>query len=348
MMRTNLWRGVLAAGALLLAAAPAAALDVGEKAPEIEVSEWVQGDPVKLADLSGKKVLLVVLWGTFESDCVDGMPELNKVLEKHKSAGLEIAAVSTEPADQVRTFLAYHKLDYRVAVDQYHKTADAYAGGERMKLPASWLVDKSGTVVWKGDPTRGLETVLGQVLEGKFDLAHAKDIAKRQQEMWDALWRNDWDKLAAACDKVLEIEPGDEQAFDFRIWAFRGKDDHAGFKAFMAKHVGRCKDDAEALRRAADQLAFGGGWDWRDVALAHDAARRAVELTKSGDADTLETYARVLFTVGLVDQAIAEQKKAVALEEKDQGHKQVLKWFEACAAARKKPAPPAKAPPTKK
>ena len=63
------------------------------------------------------------------------------------------------------------------------------------------------------------------------------------------------------------------------------------------------------------------------------AAKRAVELTKSADADALETYARVLFTLGLLDQAIAEQKKAVALEEKDQGHKQILKWFEACAAA---------------
>lgn len=348
MKRSRDWCGALAAAALLVSGARALALDVGEKAPEIDVSEWVQGDPVKLADVSGKKALLVVLWGTFEADCVDAMPELNKVLEKNKAAGFDVVAVSTEPADQVRTFLAYHKLDYHVAVDQFHKTADAYAGGERMKLPASWLVDKSGTVVWKGDPARGLDGILGSVLEGKFDLAHAKDVAKRQQEMWEALFRNDWDKLAAACDKILEIEPGDEQAFDFRMWAFRGKDDLAGFRTFIAKHVERCKDDAGALRRAAQELAFDGGWDWRDMELAHKSAKRAVEISKSADADVLETYARILFTAGLVDQAIAEQKKAVTLEDKDQGHKQILKFFEACAAARKKaPAPPAK-PPAKK
>ncbi len=349
MMRTRNWCGALAAAALLLSGTRALALDVGEKAPEIDVSDWVQGEPLKLADLSGKKTLLVVLWGTFEADCVDGLPHLNKVFEKNKAAGFEIVAISTEPADHVRTFLATNKLEYRVAVDQFHKTYDAYTGGERMKLPASWLVDKTGTVVWKGDPTQGLEGVIASVLEGKFDVTRAKDVAKRQQEMWEALFRSDWDKLAAACDKILEVEPGDAQAFDLRMWAFRGKDDEAGFKAFIAKHVERCKDDAGALRRAAAQLAFNGGWDWRDLELAHTSAKRAVEISKAGDADVLETYARILFTIGLVDQAIAEQKKAVALEDKDQGKKQILKWFEACATARKKAVPPtAKAPPKKK
>ena len=346
MMRT--WSRAVATIAMLFAAAHAVALDVGEPAPEIDVSEWLQGGAAKLADDAGKKVWLIVLWGTFEADCVDALPELNKVYAKHKAAGFDIVAISTEPADQVRTFLAYHKLDYRVAVDQFHKTSDVYGKGIR-KLPMSWLVDKTGAVVWKGDPASGLERVLDEVIAGTFDSKRAIELAKRQQELgkafWEALSGGKWDELIGVAEKVLAADPHDDMAFSYLMWGLRQKGDHAAFKTFMKGHVEACNDDADSLRSAAEQLALEGGLDWRDLDLALSAAKRAVELTKSADADAVETYGRVLFTIGLTEQAIEQQKKAVSLEDKDESHKQILAYYEACIAARKKAtqlAPPPK------
>jgi peroxiredoxin len=334
-----------AAAVLGVAAASALALDVGDKAPELNVSGWASGDPVKLADGAGSKVWLVVFWGTFDSDCVEAMPALNKTLEAHKAAGLDIVAVTTEPAEIVKRYLEEHKLDYHVALDQFHATRDAYAGKQK-KLPVGWLVDKTGTVVWSGNPTWGMDSVLEQVLSGKFDMKKAKELESRQSDFWNALFANDWDALAALSDKVLEIDPTDGQAFTFRVLVYQQKHDVDGYRKFMKTHVEKVKDDAGALSRAARQLGLEDGYEWRDLELAHATAKRAVEVSKTPNADAIETYAQILFTIGMVEQAIEQEKKAVAADDKDEDHKHLLAWYEACLAAKKKAAAPT--PPPKK
>ena len=52
------WLGALTGAAVVLAASSAWALDVGDKAPPLDVTNWVQGDPVVIADGAGKKVFL--------------------------------------------------------------------------------------------------------------------------------------------------------------------------------------------------------------------------------------------------------------------------------------------------
>jgi peroxiredoxin len=342
-MRPRIWLALAAAGALLVASASARAAEVGQKAPELTVGEWVQGEPAKIADGAGKTVWLVVLWGTFETDCISAMPALNSLYAKHKDAGLEIVGLSAEPAEQVRTYLASHKVDYRMAVDPLGKVTSAYAGEVR-SLPMAWLVDKTGTVVWRGAPG-GAGPVVERVLGGKFDMQKASDIAQHQREMFIALSRGNWDAAAAAAEKILEIEPADQTALALAHISLQQRGDPEAYKAFMKRHITRSKDDAKALSRIATQLATEGQLDWRDVTSALEAGKRAVEISKSGDAEILEAYGRVLFTVGLAESAIEQQKKAIALEGADEGHKKVLAYYEACIAARKKavaPTPPPK------
>jgi hypothetical protein len=59
-------RGWLGAALLLVGsgASSAWALDIGDKAPPLEVKSWVQGDPVVIADGAGKKVFVVEFWET--------------------------------------------------------------------------------------------------------------------------------------------------------------------------------------------------------------------------------------------------------------------------------------------
>ena len=59
-------RGLLGAAVLIVgsAASSAWALDVGDKAPALDVKSWVQGDPVVLADGAGKKVFVIEFWET--------------------------------------------------------------------------------------------------------------------------------------------------------------------------------------------------------------------------------------------------------------------------------------------
>jgi len=56
--------GAAAVLSLALATSPAWALDIGDKAPALDVKAWVQGDPVVLADGAGKKVYVIEFWET--------------------------------------------------------------------------------------------------------------------------------------------------------------------------------------------------------------------------------------------------------------------------------------------
>jgi hypothetical protein len=111
--------------------------------------------------------------------------------------------------------------------------------------------------------------------------------------------------------------------------------------------------DAAALNNMAWRLATDGDLAWRDPALAHRLAKKAVEVSGGKDAGIVDSYARVLFEIGLLDRAIEEQKKAVALDAAADGLKETLAYYEACAALKKEvgtpaPAPKSPAPPKKK
>lgn len=54
----------LAAAVLLGASGSALGLNVGEKAPPLEIQEWVKGEPLDLAGAQGRIVLLE-FWATW-------------------------------------------------------------------------------------------------------------------------------------------------------------------------------------------------------------------------------------------------------------------------------------------
>jgi len=354
----------------LCAARPALAIDVGEQAPELAVSEWLQGDPVKISEGIGSRTRLLVFWRTFCEGMGEQLSRLDALAKERKDKAFDVIALTTEPVDIVKPYLVDHKVEFRVGLDQFHAVQDCYARKDDKEMPVAWLIDKQGVVVWKGG-LWGCQDIVDQVLSGKFDLEKSKQSAERIEAMWKAYDDQDWDKLAPASEAVLAIEPNNETAFDMRLRCFREKSDHAGYDEYMKADIKKRKDDAGALARDARALLtqpgqtwhFRGwsgffnfwnrhdsGEDWRDVDLSYQAAKRAVEVSKSSDASALEQYVTVLSTVGLLDEAIEQQKKVVALDAKNDDRAKYLAFLSACLAARKKAqgqAPPP-TPPKKK
>jgi thiol-disulfide isomerase/thioredoxin len=75
----------------------------------------------------------------------------------------------------------------------------------------------------------------------------------------------------------------------------------------------------------------------RDVALATQLAKAAVDASESKDGNILDTYARALFEGGKLQEAIATQKKAVSLADSGEMKEQMektLKEYEARAAGK--------------
>jgi thiol-disulfide isomerase/thioredoxin len=173
-MKTKNWNMTFAAAVLLVAFAMGLPFDsvlaqqdkreLGDKAPEIEVTEWIQGDPIRLADHTGEKVFAIEFWATWCPPCRTSIPHLTEVYEKYKDRGLEVVAITNEESDTVKPFVESQgdEMTYRVAIDGDGKMVSDYmtAFGEN-GIPHVFVIDTAGDIVWHGHPMDDeLETVI--------------------------------------------------------------------------------------------------------------------------------------------------------------------------------------------
>ena len=150
-------RGGLAAGiaAALALAAPTAlraqddvGLPVGSAAPAAAVQD-LDGRPVDLAQLAGKKPVLIEFWATWCPICAALMP---RIVAAHAKYGdrvdfIEVAVAVNESRASVQRHLAEHPLPFRFLWDATGAAVRAY------QVPTtSYLValDAKGRVVYTG------------------------------------------------------------------------------------------------------------------------------------------------------------------------------------------------------
>jgi peroxiredoxin len=143
-------------GAVILLAAAAGARIVGQPCPEWDNNKWVQGGPVRLADVRGKVVLLRFF---MESDCPfcrGTAPALNEFHRELGPRGLVVVGMYTPKPrprptslEAVRRHVEAYGFHFPVAVD------DDWATLNRLWLDrepaaeftsASLLIDRQGIV----------------------------------------------------------------------------------------------------------------------------------------------------------------------------------------------------------
>lgn len=340
-MRVATLRGMAAGVLAALAAAGGYALELGEPAPELDLTSWAQGEPVAIADGAGKSVFLVAFVETFKEDCAGAMAQAAKLQNRLRANGLEVLLVSTEPEADVKQYLESHPSPCRFGIDENRNTIVSWAGGEPY-VPYCVIVDKAGAVAWSGSDGADMEKRLEDVLAGKFDLKKATEIAKLEDELDAASGANKHDEVDALADKLLALEPGHMRAFHRRKDGFERREELEPYRKWLKGHLDRVKEDPRALKQIAWTLITDGRWHWRDPETALAIAKRSVELGKGADADAIDTYAVVLAEVGLLEDAVAQMKKAVAADPKDEDYKRRLEFFEQCLALRQKLQPPAR------
>lgn len=136
--------GILSALALLLATSAVAALDKGQVAPEIGLTD-LSGKAVKLADLRGK-IVLVDFWASWCAPCRESLPVLERLSKRYVDKGLVIVGVNIDKTpDLARSFLEKNRLalTFPVVNDKKHEVAGRYAPPT---MPSSYVIDKEGRV----------------------------------------------------------------------------------------------------------------------------------------------------------------------------------------------------------
>jgi cytochrome c biogenesis protein CcdA/thiol-disulfide isomerase/thioredoxin len=131
-------------------AAPGTKNDYGAAPDFVGIANWLNTDPLKIADLRGK-VVLVDFWTYSCINCIRTLPYITKWYDKYQDEGLVIVGVHTpefafeENTNNVATALVQHGIRYPVAQDNDYQTWRAY---NNRYWPAKYLIDQNGRIVY--------------------------------------------------------------------------------------------------------------------------------------------------------------------------------------------------------
>lgn len=121
-------------------------IGIGILAPDFTFP-GLHGKNVSLSDYRGK-VVLVNIWATWCTPCVDEMPSMEKLYQKLKSENFEILAVSIDSlgAQEVAPFMEKYKLTFPALIDSEGTIRIVYRA---TGVPESFIIDKDGRLVKK-------------------------------------------------------------------------------------------------------------------------------------------------------------------------------------------------------
>ena len=123
-----------------------------EQAPEFTgITEWLNSEPLTLAQLRGK-VVLIDFWTYTCINCIRTLPHITEWYNKYKNYDFEIIGVHTpefafeKSKKNVEDAIKRFNITYPVALDNNYQTWRAY---DNHYWPAHYLIDKNGTIVKK-------------------------------------------------------------------------------------------------------------------------------------------------------------------------------------------------------
>jgi thiol-disulfide isomerase/thioredoxin len=313
-------------------------LKMGDPAPKLQVSKWLQGDPVK--EFEKDKTYIVEFWATWCGPCRVSIPHLNDIHNKFKDKGLIVIGqdVSENDITKVEPFVKKmgDKMTYRVALDLLEagekpigkmSTTWMKAAGQG-GIPTAFVVNKQGLIAWIGHPMALNDQLIGQFLDGTFDIQKAavekeKEQAAQREKMRlprqlaAEMKAKQWDKAEATLLEIGKGLPENQRAGldSTRFQILIGKADFKGAIQLAGKISDEHKDKAMLQNELAWQLATNEAFKERDLELAAKIASRANDAAKGKDPAILDTFARVTFMQGKQDKAIELQEMAVKLAE---------------------------------
>ncbi|MCL4740783.1 MAG: redoxin family protein [Phycisphaerales bacterium] len=275
-------------------------LQVGDKAPELKIAEWVKGDPV--TSFEKGRVYVVEFWATWCGPCIAGMPHLSELQKEYKSKDVRIIGVNIwDDTTKVAPFMADkggdEKMQYTVAIEEKIPDTDARRTGWMAKewmeasgqqgIPSAFIVDQKGFVAWIGHPMT-MDEPLKEIVAGEWDIAKA---AKKYVD-----------------EKRVEVR------FSEYMTAIRSGNTAKAYGVAKELIEGPAWDNAQMLNTLAWYIVDPDAKvEPRDAELGLKIAERASELTKHENAMILDTYAWALWFAGQQDKALEVQEKAVAL-----------------------------------
>jgi thiol-disulfide isomerase/thioredoxin len=297
---------------------PCASLAVGDVAPALKVTRWLQGEEVKKFEPG--KVYVVEFWATWCGPCIAFMPHLAELQARYKAKGVTcIGYTGRDPDNTEEKVVAFvkkrgPKLGYTFAYADDQTTIDGWmkAAG-RDAVPCAFVVDKTGRIAYIGDPMF-LGVVLPRVLAGDRKAQAVSEEVGRIQQEFRAVNASLFPDHKAGLRALKEFE-GRYPPLANNLYSVK-------IKLSLLPKVGEVREakkvaeaavakaleahDPDGLRQVAALLRIGPGKESKELlAVAVKAADAAVRVAGDQDARVLIDLAETYFVAG--DKAMARE-----------------------------------------
>ncbi|HVK12442.1 MAG TPA: TlpA disulfide reductase family protein, partial [Gemmataceae bacterium] len=137
---------------------PVARAPAGGRVPNFVVADLTGGE-WEFRYAAGR-LILMDFWGTTCGPCLRAMPGIKKLQADYGSSGLEIVAVACEApapfaarARDVEEVARKKELNYRVYLEREGKVGEIMRLFQVQWVPTLVLLDRQGTILWRGGAT---------------------------------------------------------------------------------------------------------------------------------------------------------------------------------------------------
>jgi thiol-disulfide isomerase/thioredoxin len=264
-------------------ASAAGALGLGDAAPRLSPSEWVQGSAVDLSDR--KNVYVLDFWATWCRPCRETIPHMSELQAKYKGQKVVVVGISDETKSLVAPFVTKmgSAMEFRVAVDPKRDLTNKYGDIPEFRgIPFAVIIDTRGDIAWFGHPLDGLDEALASIVAGTYSISDQLKLAKAK-------------KLLPAY--IMALASGDKTGA-------RGVGEKLLVEGSAAPNL--LNEFAWMILTEVPEVD-------RDVEIAKKAAGLAFEASGKSSADIADTYALALFQSKDTTGAIKYQKLAISL-----------------------------------
>jgi len=133
---------LLLASVLLVSGCSSPSAQVGERAPDFQLSN-LEGQPISLSDFRGNPILLN-FWATWCGPCRQEMPLIQGIFEEQTNENLVILAVNIgENSAAVKNFMQSGNYSFPVLLDTDQDVALEY---NVRAIPTTFFIDKDGII----------------------------------------------------------------------------------------------------------------------------------------------------------------------------------------------------------
>ncbi|WP_182870856.1 TlpA disulfide reductase family protein [Rhodopirellula sp. JC639] len=190
------WVQLFASLAILSAEQPQT-LTVGDRAPALEIEQWIHSNDEELQpvrEFENGKVYIIEFWGTWCPPCIAMMPHLADTQLHYGYDKLRLVSISTETRKEIEAFLertvpgsdkTYGQLTsvYSIATDPDQRVYRNYMeASSSVGVPMAFLVGKTGLIEWSGNP-QAMDQPLKQVIDGTWNREEFMRSFRRNQQL---------------------------------------------------------------------------------------------------------------------------------------------------------------------